>query len=116
MTEKTHTPWMPVCTIDQLQPNSGVAALIEEQQIALFYLPDHQPEVYAIGNFDPISKANVLSRGIVGELGGELVVASPVYKQHFRLKDGHCLEEESAHAGSWPCRIDGDQVLIQAGN
>ena len=42
----------------------------------------------------------MLSRGIVGDLGGELVVASPVYKQHYRLRDGQCLEnpDHSVHA------------------
>ena len=42
-------------------------------------------QVYALDNFDPHSGANVLSRGIVGDLSGELVVASPVYKHHFSL-------------------------------
>jgi len=49
--------------------------------------------VFAIGNYDPASDANVLSRGIVGDIGGEIVVASPIYKQHFSLITGRCLEE-----------------------
>ena len=46
-----------------------------------------------MGNLDPFSRANVLSRGIVGDLKGELVVASPVYKQHFSLRTGQCVED-----------------------
>jgi hypothetical protein len=46
---------------------------------------------------DPFFAANVLSRGIVGEHDGELWVASPLKKQRFRLRDGHCLENP-------PCR------------
>ena len=44
--------------------------------------------MYAIGNYDPASDANVLARGIVGDIGGEIVVASPIYKQHFSLRHG----------------------------
>jgi nitrite reductase (NADH) small subunit len=35
----------------------------------------------------------VLSRGIVGDRGGEPVVASPIYKQAFSLVTGRCLDE-----------------------
>ena len=50
---------------------------------------------YLIDNHDPFSKANVLSRGIVGDLKGHNVVASPIYKQHFCLETGKCLEEDT---------------------
>jgi nitrite reductase (NADH) large subunit len=36
-------------------------------------------------------RAHVLSRGIVGELRGERVVASPLYKHHYSLATGRCL-------------------------
>ena len=90
--------WTPVCALDDILPGTGVGALIDGTQIALFRL-DHD-QVFALDNFDPHSQANVLSRGIVGDLGGELVVASPVYKQHYRLRDGQCLEnpDHSVHA------------------
>ena len=90
--------WTPVCALDDILPGTGVGALIDGTQIALFRL-DHD-QVFALDNFDPHSQANVLSRGIVGDLGGELVVASPGYKQHYRLRDGQCLEnpDHSVHA------------------
>ena len=90
--------WTPVCALDDILPGTGVGALIDGTQIALFRL-DHD-QVFALDNCDPHSQANVLSRGIVGDLGGELVVASPVYKQHYRLRDGQCLEnpDHSVHA------------------
>ncbi len=78
--------WRPVCDRRDLVGNSGVVALVDDAQVALFYLPGHESQpLYAIDNRDPKSGANVLGRGIVGHLGGELVVASPLYKQHFRL-------------------------------
>ncbi len=87
------TQWIDVCSIDDLYPNSGVCALVNEQQVAIFYMPIDNT-IYAISNYDPIGKANVLSRGMIGDLNGEPVVASPLYKQHFNLKTGVCLEED----------------------
>ena len=87
--------WTHVCSRDDLVENAGVAALIENEQVALFFVAGEEERLFAVGNFDPIGKANVMSRGIVGDLDGEPVVASPLYKQHFRLRDGQCLEDES---------------------
>jgi nitrite reductase (NADH) small subunit len=82
------------------------------EQVALFYLPGERSELYALANRDPIGKANVLSRGIVGDVKGELVVASPLYKQHFSLETGACLEEEGVRVEVYPVRLEGDSVLI----
>ena len=76
--------WVEVCALDDITPNTGVGALIENQQIALFRV-GHEKRVYALSNQDPFSKAFVMSRGILGDLQGERVVASPIYKQHFSL-------------------------------
>ena len=81
---------MKVCRLDDIVPDTGVCALVAGEQVAIFRVDD---EVFAIGNRDPFSGANVLSRGIVGDLNGELVVASPVYKQHFSLRTGRCIED-----------------------
>src|SRR5690348_11210629 len=85
--------WVSVCRLDDIVPNTGVCALVRGRQLAVFRLDDDS--VHAIGNYDPFSRTNVLSRGIVGDLKGELVVASPVYKQHFSLLTGHCVEDGS---------------------
>lgn len=108
--EKTN--WIPVCKLEDLIANSGVCALVGDEQIAVFYLPKESPSVYAIGNWDPIGEANVLSRGIVGDLQGKLVVASPLYKQHFDLATGECLEDAEVSVPCYPISIEDDQVLI----
>ncbi|HEV2429913.1 MAG TPA: nitrite reductase small subunit NirD, partial [Burkholderiales bacterium] len=79
---------MRICRVEDIVPDTGVCALVGGEQVAVFRVED---QVYAVGNHDPFSGANVLSRGIVGDLKGELVVASPVYKQHFSLVTGRCL-------------------------
>ena len=102
--------WVAVCKLSDIMPDTGVCALVHGQQVAVFRLSDDS--VYAIGNLDPFSKANVLSRGIVGDLKGELVVASPIYKQHFNLTTGQCLEEADVRIAVYPVRVEGDKVLV----
>ena len=104
--------WQPLCSTADLVANSGVVALLEGQQVALFYLPENEQQVFAIGNCDPKSGANVIGRGIVGNFKGELVIASPLYKQHFRLQDGSCMEYPEQSLRVWPVRLNGDAVEI----
>nr|WP_255701885.1 nitrite reductase small subunit NirD [Bordetella sp. LUAb4] len=105
--------WRPACTLADLVAGSGVVALVDGRQVALFYLPD-QPEqqLHALSNKDPRSGANVIGRGMLGHLGGELVVASPMYKQHFRLRDGQCVEDADQVLRVWPARLQGDEVRV----
>ncbi len=102
--------WVDVCKLADIVPDTGVCALVHGRQVAVFRLADDS--VYAIDNLDPFSKANVLSRGIVGDLKGELVVASPIYKQHFNLATGQCLEEADVRIAVYLVRVEGDKVLV----
>lgn len=104
--------WIDVCALDDLQPDSGVCALVAGKQVALFYLTKIR-EVYAVANFDPIGKANVLSRGMVGDLGGEPMLASPLYKQHYSLKTGACFEHGHIKIATYPVRIDNNRVAVK---
>jgi nitrite reductase (NADH) small subunit len=101
-----------ICSKEDLIANSGICILFGDAQIAVFYLPKENPSVYGISNWDPIGKANVLSRGIVGDLGGKLVVASPLYKQHFNLVSGQCLEQEELAVRTFELVLDGEDVLL----
>ena len=103
--------WVKVCRLEDIVPNTGVCALVGGEQVAVFRLDDDS--VYAIGNQDPFSRANVLSRGIVGDLKGEVVVASPVYKQHFSLKSGQCLEDPEVRVAVFPVRLEAGVVLVE---
>ena len=107
-----NTDWFPLCAASDLIRDGGVVARFAGQPIALFYLPDEEPALYAVGHQDPRSGANVIAHGLVGRLGGELVVAAPLYKQHFRLNDGTCLEDDGQRLPVWPARLENQQVLI----
>jgi nitrite reductase (NADH) small subunit len=107
----TDGDWIAVCRLKDIVPNTGVCALVDGRQVAVFRLDDDR--VYAIDNHDPFSRANVLSRGIVGDLKGELVVASPVYKQHFSLVTGRCIEDETVGVPVHSASVQGEDVLVQ---
>lgn len=109
------TEWIDICTVEDLQPDSGVCALVDDRQIAIFYLAEEQA-VYALDNHDPFSQTNVLSRGMIGDLQGEPMVASPMYKQHFSLKTGVCLEDATVKLQTYTVRIDNRRVQIALGS
>ena len=100
-----------VCRVEDIVPDTGVCALVGGEQVAVFRLADGS--VHAVGNRDPFSRANVLSRGIVGDLKGELVVASPVYKQHFSLATGRCQEDPAVRIPVYAARIEEGYVVVE---
>ena len=104
--------WVAICRLDDIVPETGVCALVGGRQVAVFRLADDS--VHAVDNRDPFSRANVLSRGMVGDLNGELVVASPVYKQHFSLTSGRCLEDSGVRITVYPARLENGIVVVQA--
>ncbi len=108
----TDPGWAEVCSVEDLEIDAGVCALVNEYQVALFYLP-RENGLYAIDNYDPIGKANVLSRGVVGDIDNEPVVASPLYKQHFSLTTGCCLEDEDVRVAVYSCRLIGSKVQVK---
>ncbi|MBA5606844.1 nitrite reductase small subunit NirD [Duganella sp. FT3S] len=104
--------WISVCALDEIVPNTGVCALLNDTQIAVFHVDDGGPRVFAIENYDPNSHAAVLSRGLVGNLGERIVVASPIYKQHFDLQTGECLESPEHSVATYPARVEGGKVWV----
>jgi nitrite reductase (NADH) small subunit len=106
--------WIDVCGAEDLQPDSGVCALVKERQVAIFYMSKEQA-LFAIGNYDPIGRANVLSRGMIGDLSGQPVVASPLYKQHFNLQSGVCVEDGAVSVPVYPIRLHNGRVEVRVG-
>ncbi|MDX1410081.1 MAG: nitrite reductase small subunit NirD [Saprospiraceae bacterium] len=102
--------WKKVCSVSDVLPGTGVGVRLPGGQAALFRTRDGQ--FHALDNMDPFSNANVLSRGITGSLGGKKVVASPIYKQHFDLETGQCLEDETVSLTVYPVRVEGDVIEV----
>lgn len=81
-----------VAGVEFLEPGRGRAAVLADgTEAALFR--DGDGEVYAVGNRDPFSGADVMANGIMGRRDGVPVVASPLHKQEFDLRTGACLDD-----------------------
>ena len=105
--------WNTICDLADIIPQTGVCALVNDQQVAVFR-PRHDEQVFAISNIDPFFQASVLSRGLIAEHNGELWVASPLKKQRFRLSDGRCMEDESRSVAHFDARVKDGKVQIRA--
>jgi nitrite reductase (NADH) small subunit len=101
--------WEDVCAVDEILPGTGVCALVAGRQVAIVRTAW---ALYALGNFDPFSKACVLSRGIVGDRGGIPKIASPIYKQSFDLRTGQCLDDPKVRVPTYEVRVERGRVLV----
>lgn len=111
---RTRSEWTSACTVAQLTPELGVAVLLRGgQQAALFRLADGS--LRAVGNIDPYARAAVISRGLVGDHGGEPVIVSPLLKQAFSLLDGRCLDQPSVRLPVHEVRVvDGGVIQVRS--
>ncbi|CAM4134391.1 nitrite reductase small subunit NirD [Vibrio neonatus] len=105
--------YQSICNIDDIVPGTGVCALVDGQQVAVFR-PSHEEKVFAISNTDPFAQSNVLSRGLIVEHKEELWVASPLKKQRFNLSTGACMEDERFNVRAFKARVIKGAVEISA--
>jgi nitrite reductase (NADH) small subunit len=114
MTTSMHRSMTPVCLVDDIEVEGGVAALVAGSAVAIFRT--HDGNVYAISNYDPVACASVLARGIVGtrrtEQGEIPVVASPMHKQAYDLRTGQCLDDADVRVPTYDVRVDDGIVLV----
>jgi len=103
--------WISVCQLNDINPKTGVCALVKGKQVAIFR-PRDNDELFAIDNMDPFAKSNVLSRGLICEHDDQLWVASPLKKQRFNLATGQCLENDLVSLTSYKVRVNKDSVEI----
>jgi nitrite reductase (NADH) small subunit len=109
--EEAVLAWVDVCALDDILPDTGVAALVGRRQIAVVRTGDGD-EVYALDNFDPFSRAFVIARGIVGDRSGIPKIASPIFKQSFDLRTGQCLDDPAVRLPSYPVRVVEGRILV----
>lgn len=102
--------YIAVCGIDEIDAETGVAALVAGEAVAVFKTYDGR--VYALSNYDPFSQASVLARGIIGTKGETPVVASPMHKQAFSLQTGQCLDDAAVRIPTYDVRIIDGAVMV----
>ncbi|MFE5790941.1 FAD-dependent oxidoreductase [Streptomyces sp. NPDC056503] len=87
-----------------LEPGRGRAAVLPDgTEAALF--KDAAGAVYAVGNRDPYSGADVIADGIMGSRDGVPVVASPMHKQEFDLRTGASLDDPEVSLAVLPVPV-----------
>lgn len=104
--------WVDVCALEEVWPDTGVCALLDGRQVAIFRVGKGE-RVHAVDNFDPFSGAFVLACGIVGDAEGEPFVASPMYKERFALASGQCLDDPSVCVPVYPARVRGGRIEVE---
>ena len=105
--------WTDVCALAQIAPNTGVCALVGNEQVAIFRVWTASGEqLYALGNWDPIGQAMVLSRGLIGDKAGIPFIASPLYKQRFDLRTGACLDDPAVSVPVYAAREHHGRVEV----
>ncbi|TDT40239.1 nitrite reductase (NADH) small subunit [Halospina denitrificans] len=104
--------WTTIGRLSDLVVGSGVGARYRDRQVAVFLIPELDDRVLVVDNYCPISGVNIIARGIVGDIQGEPVVATPLYKKHFSLLDGRCIEDDSHQLATYAVRVDGDEVQV----
>ncbi len=105
--------WVPICPVERLTPDRGVAALVDGHAVAVFLLSSD--ELHALSNVEPFTGTSVLSRGIVGELDGVPTVASPLHKQRFDLRSGRCLDVADTAVPTYSTKLVDGVVHVAVG-
>jgi nitrite reductase (NADH) large subunit len=104
--------WQYVTDMEKIVPDSGVCALVNDIDIALF--KSHKNDIlFAVENIDPFSNTSVLSRGILGDKNGEPMVISPISRKKFSLRTGQCLDDEYTKIRVFEVRENQGKVEIE---
>jgi nitrite reductase (NADH) small subunit len=102
--------WTPVCPLADLQPERAVAAIFGQVQVAIVRTFDGN--VYAVSNTDPVSRVNVMSRGIVGSRGDRPTIASPLDKEVYDLVTGHGVDDPTLVLATYDVRVEAGVVEV----
>lgn len=99
-----------VCRVEDIEVEGGVLALVQGSSVAIFRT--HDGNVYAISNYDPVARASVLARGLVGTRGDVPFVASPMHKRAYDLRTGQCLDDAAVRVPTYDVRVEDGTVHV----
>lgn len=102
--------WERACALADLEPSWGEAALVRQEQIAMFLLSP--TEIYAVTHRDPHTAAHVMARGIVGSKGDRPTISSPLHKQVYDLGTGECFSDPALALQTYPTRVVGGFIEV----
>ena len=104
--------WVQVGHVDDFPFDGGATIKYGKVQIAVFNFSS-RGEWYACQQMCPHKKAFVLSRGVIGDAGGEPKVACPLHKKSFSLKSGECLSGEDYQVDVFPVKVENGDVFLE---
>ena len=104
--------WVTVGQVADFPRDGGATIKYGKSQIAVFNFTS-RGQWYATQNMCPHKKAFVLSRGIVGDAGGEPKVACPLHKRTFSLATGESMQGEEYRIRTFPVRIATEAREVQ---
>ncbi|MDO5751171.1 MAG: nitrite reductase small subunit NirD [Rothia sp. (in: high G+C Gram-positive bacteria)] len=102
--------WTLICPDSELELNWGEVALVNGHQYAIVKT---KHGTFAYDHKDPNSGALVMARGIVGEKDGTATIASPLYKEVYRLDTGENVSGADYTLPVYPLEIRDGSVYLQ---
>jgi nitrite reductase (NADH) small subunit len=111
ITEVLTHRWFKACRVEDVPADGGACVKYEDEQIAVFYFA-RKNEWYATQNQCPHKMQMVLSRGMIGDQGGEPKVACPFHKKTFSLKNGENLSGDCDPIKVYPVKVEKGYVYI----
>ena len=103
--------WIKVAKSDDFVANSGGCVKHGEMQIAVFNF--ERETWYAVQNLCPHDRQMVLSRGLIGDKGGEPKVACPLHKNQFSLKTGQHLNGSDYQLMTFPVKEEAGYIYLE---
>jgi len=103
--------WWKAGRVGTFPRDGGMAVEYGGVQLAVFHVAA-TGRWYVTQNMCPHKQDMVLSRGMVGEVGGVAKVACPLHKKQFSLEDGSCLSGEDLHVSTFEVRVDDGFVYV----
>lgn len=104
--------WTDICSAASLQPERGVAALVDGHPVAVFLVGDG--DIYAVDHIDPLSDTPTMARGIVGSVDGRPTIAAPLLKERYDLATGERVDGDGPALQPHDARIREGRVEVRA--
>lgn len=103
--------WKDICKIDDILPETGVCALLGDEQVAIFR-PYHSDGVCDQQHRSVLRVQRAVTRADCGT-PRRAVGRQPAEKQRFRLSDGLCMEDEQFSVKHYEARVKDGAVQLR---
>lgn len=97
--------FVKVAEVGQVAPGGATTVTVQGQDLALFNI---EGAYYCIDNFCPHSGGPLAEGWVEGEM-----VMCPWHAWQFNVKTGRMAYNEQVCVASYPCKIEGDSVLVE---